>query len=109
MRPAAADALHLLFATPVLVRRGALAAQADSVLAPLSEAARGLRSVQFLQGGKAYGIHTREGNRLPNPKKERDPRVEHKNFYWKHEDYTAEVQAKGGETTHTSQQYISDS
>lgn len=44
----------------------------------------GLRHVVLLQGTKAYGVHLMP---LRIPAKERQPRVQHANFYWLQEDY----------------------
>ena len=44
----------------------------------------GLSHVVLLQGTKAYGVHLMP---LRVPAKERQPRVEHRNFYWLQEDY----------------------
>ncbi|MCW1428376.1 NAD-dependent epimerase/dehydratase family protein [Novosphingobium sp. JCM 18896] len=46
--------------------------------------ARGLRHVTLLQGAKAYGAHAGIAPRLPA--REREPRVEHPNFYWLQEE-----------------------
>ena len=56
-----------------------------NLLGPLTKAAQGLKSVQFCQGAKAYGLHVR-GIPHKYPYKEKDPRVEHNNFYWRQED-----------------------
>ena len=53
-------------------------------LEPLGQAAKGLRQVHLLQGTKAYGAHLRP---MKVPGKEREPRVEHENFYWLQEDW----------------------
>lgn len=44
----------------------------------------GLEHVVLLQGTKAYGVHLKP---LRVPAKERQPRVQHENFYWLQEDY----------------------
>jgi len=56
---------------------------------PLSRAAGGLRHVSLLHGTKAYGLHHPSiGMRGAHiPLREREPRVEHPNFYWVQEDY----------------------
>lgn len=58
-----------------------------NALEPLLEAARGLRHVSLLQGTKAYGVHY---GLMRVPGREREPRVEHPNFYWLHEDWLRE-------------------
>jgi nucleoside-diphosphate-sugar epimerase len=57
-----------------------------------------LEHVTLLHGTKAYGLHHpsvgMRGVRIPL--RERDPRVEHPNFYFVQEDYLLEVQAREG-------------
>jgi nucleoside-diphosphate-sugar epimerase len=61
---------------------------------PLSKAAKGLEHVSLLHGTKAYGLHHPsigfEGILIPL--RERDPRREHRNFYFVQEDYLHEKQ-----------------
>jgi nucleoside-diphosphate-sugar epimerase len=57
----------------------------SNLMDPLCAIANGLRHVTILQGAKAYGAHA--GHPPPVPARERDPRVEHENFYWLQEDY----------------------
>ena len=52
-----------------------------------------LRHVSILQGTKAYGGHVRP---LRVPAREDQPRVEHPNFYWLHEDYVRSAAASDG-------------
>ena len=59
-------------------------------LEPLQEAARGLRHISILQGTKAYGAHIQP---MRVPGKEREPRIEHDNFYWLQEDWLKAQQA----------------
>lgn len=54
-----------------------------------------LRHITLLQGTKAYGAHI-QPVRIPG--KEREPRVEHPNFYWLQEDYATEVARDTGWT-----------
>ncbi len=65
-----------------------------NLFGPLSEAAPGLRHVSLLHGTKAYGIHHPSigprGVRIPL--REREPRREHRNFYFVQEDYLREKQ-----------------
>ena len=56
-----------------------------NVLDPLLAVARDLRHVTLLQGTKAYGVHL-AGTDVPIPLRERAPRVEHENFYFRQED-----------------------
>ena len=60
-------------------------------LAPL-----GLEHVTLLQGTKAYGIHL--GINIRIPAKERQPRVEHENFYWLQEAHLIELANQYGFT-----------
>lgn len=53
---------------------------------PLAAAARGLRHVALVHGGKAYGCHLRELT-MPIPMRETLPRVPFPNFYYEQEDY----------------------
>lgn len=61
---------------------------------PLSEAAPNLRHVSLLHGTKAYGIHHPSIGpaRVHIPLREREPRHEHRNFYFVQEDYLREKQ-----------------
>lgn len=63
-------------------------AMLQNLIEPLTEAAD-LCHVSILQGTKAYGGHIRP---MRVPAREDQPRVEHPNFYWLHEDY---VRAEG--------------
>jgi nucleoside-diphosphate-sugar epimerase len=58
-------------------------------LESLQEAARGLRHISILQGTKAYGAHVQP---MRVPGKEREPRIEHENFYWLQEDWLKDQQ-----------------
>ena len=49
-----------------------------------------LRHVTLLQGTKAYGAHL--GMRMRLPAREREPRVEHPNFYFEQEDFLRDRQ-----------------
>jgi len=66
-------------------------------LEPLQEAARELCHISVLQGTKAYGAHVRP---MRVPGKEREPRVEHDNFYWLQEDWL-KAQRAGAAWTYT--------
>jgi nucleoside-diphosphate-sugar epimerase len=60
-----------------------------NLLDPLAAAAQ-LRHVSLLQGTKAYGVHRHPATL---PCRERQPRDDHPNFYWLHEDH-ARARAK---------------
>lgn len=62
----------------------------ENVLSPLARS-DSLRHVTLLQGTKAYGAHVKP---MRIPGRERDPRVEHPNFYWLQEDYVRALEAK---------------
>lgn len=47
-----------------------------------------VRHVTLLQGTKAYAAHIRP---MKVPGREREPRIEHPNFYWLQEDYAREI------------------
>ncbi len=64
-----------------------------NVLDPLADAAAGLEHVSLLQGTKAYGGAVRP---MRIPARERQPRVEHPNFYWLQEDYLREQATRRG-------------
>lgn len=55
-----------------------------NILDPLTQTAKQLKHVSLLQGTKAYGAHIKP---MSIPGKERNPRVQHQNFYWLQEDY----------------------
>lgn len=59
------------------------AAMLRNLIDPLTDVAR-IRHVTTLQGTKAYGSHL---HAMRIPARERHPRDEHPNFYWKQEDY----------------------
>lgn len=63
-----------------------------NIMEPLNRHAPGLRHVSLLQGTKAYGAHLRA---MKIPGKEREPRVEHENFYWLQEDYIRDLASRG--------------
>jgi nucleoside-diphosphate-sugar epimerase len=63
-----------------------------NLMGPLCGSANGLRHVTLLQGAKAYGAHA--GHPPHVPARERDPRVEHENFYWLQEDYIRRASAE---------------
>jgi nucleoside-diphosphate-sugar epimerase len=64
-----------------------------NLLEPLGAASAGLEHVSLLQGTKAYGGAVRP---MRIPARERQPRVEHPNFYWVQEDYLREKTARRG-------------
>lgn len=63
-----------------------------NLVEPLRASAR-LRHISILQGTKAYGGHIKP---LRVPARERQPRVDHPNFYWLHEDYVRDLAASDG-------------
>jgi len=65
-----------------------------NLLDPLA-AAKHLRHVSLLQGTKAYGVHLHTATL---PCRERQPRDNHPNFYWLHEDH---LRKRAGETNFT--------
>lgn len=78
-----------LFELPGLIAGWSEAEQMRTNLAMLentieSLAHANLQHVVLLQGTKAYGVHLTP---LRIPAKERQPRVQHENFYWLQEDY----------------------
>jgi nucleoside-diphosphate-sugar epimerase len=62
---------------------------------PVAAAATGLQHVSLLHGTKAYGLHHPDVGvaGVHNPLVEREPRREHRNFYFLQEDYLREKQA----------------
>ena len=56
----------------------------ENLFEPLEAAAKNLQHVTLLQGTKAYGAHL---GPIPIPARERAPRHQHENFYWRQEDY----------------------
>lgn len=61
-----------------------------NLLTPLAQSGS-LRHVSILQGGKAYGAHVHP---VTVPLRESQPRDDHANFYWLHEDTTRELAAR---------------
>jgi len=66
-----------------------------NVIRALEVAGAPLEHVSILQGTKAYGVHV---TTMRIPAKERQPRVEHPNFYWLQEDFITEAAAERGFT-----------
>lgn len=64
-----------------------------TVIDSLVRAGAPLQHVSILQGTKAYGFHV---TRMRVPAKERQPRVEHENFYWVQQDYLEQMSAQHG-------------
>ena len=102
---AAADALsdvtHVIFAAlfekPGLITGWREQDQMDTNLRMLTHfldlalsKASGLDHFALLQGTKAYGAHVKP---MKIPGREREPRVDHPNFYWLQEDYLRQQQA----------------
>lgn len=65
---------------------------------PLFDAAKGLEHISLLHGTKAYGIHHPSigTSGLRVPLREREPRREHRNFYFEQEDYLGGKQERHG-------------
>ena len=63
-----------------------------NLMDPLFDVAS-IEHVSLLQGTKAYGGHVKP---MRVPAREDQPRVEHPNFYWLHEDYIREQSAARG-------------
>ena len=63
-----------------------------NLLEPLRGVAK-LEHISILQGTKAYGGHIKP---LRIPAREDQPRVDHPNFYWLHEDYVRQLGRKDG-------------
>lgn len=64
----------------------------ENLMTPLAEQAP-LQHVTLLQGTKAYGAAVRP---MRIPARESQPRVEHPNFYWLHEDFIREQSSRCG-------------
>ena len=64
---------------------------------PLRRCATTLQHVSLLQGTKAYGVHhpSLRAAHVRIPLRERDPRVDHPNFYFEQERYLRDCQATG--------------
>lgn len=63
-----------------------------NLLTPLARSGS-LQHVSILQGGKAYGAHVHP---VTVPLRESQPRDDHANFYWLHEDAVRELAAQHG-------------
>ncbi len=102
-----AEATHLVFAAleeqpglspgwtdPALMERNARMLR--NLFEPFAETAP-LEHVSLLQGTKAYGVHHPAVDRgaIRVPLREREPRVDHPNFYWLQEDYLRRKQRDG--------------
>lgn len=99
-----ADVTHVIFAAlfekPGLIAGWREADQMETNLTMLDHfvdlalsQATALQHIALLQGTKAYGAHIRP---MKIPGREREPRVEHDNFYWLQEDYVKERQSGSG-------------
>ncbi len=64
-----------------------------NVMDPLVQSGSPLEHVSILQGTKAYGFHV---TTMRVPAKERQPRVEHENFYWVQQEYLESMAEKHG-------------
>jgi nucleoside-diphosphate-sugar epimerase len=73
------------FDEEAITRNGAMLA---NLMTPLLAVARDLEHVSLLQGSKAYGMHHPDLlNKIRTPLRERDPRLDHPNFYFRQEDW----------------------
>ena len=103
-----ADVTHLVFAAqyeaPGLAD-GWFDAQAidlnrrmlTNLFEPLAAHATGLEHVSLMQGSKAYGMHDPSlFEQIRVPLRERDPRLEHPNFYFVQQGYLEALQKQGG-------------
>lgn len=100
--PALRDVTHLVYAAlyekPGLVQGWREVDQMQTnltmlqnLVTPLLSVTTGLRQISLLQGTKAYGAHIMP---MKIPGREREPRVEHENFYWLQEDYLKSLQGR---------------
>src|SRR5262249_38364520 len=64
----------------------------QNVLGPLQAVAQHLEHISVVHGENAYGTNV-DSIELRLPFRERQPRVEHRNFYFAQEDYLAEEQS----------------
>ena len=73
-----------------------------NVLGNIIKVAKNFQHIQFMQGGKAYGITSFGIKSELTPYKERDERVVHENFYFLQEDFIKELQKQtNGKWTYT--------
>jgi nucleoside-diphosphate-sugar epimerase len=64
-----------------------------NVVEPIVRGESNLQHISILQGTKVYGVHLHP---IPVPARERDPRDNHENFFFDHEDYVREMGARHG-------------
>jgi nucleoside-diphosphate-sugar epimerase len=84
------------FDEAAIARNGAMLA---NLMTPLLAAASGLEHVSLLQGSKAYGMHNPDLlDKIRTPLREREPRLEHPNFYFVQEDWLKAHQGSWGLT-----------
>ncbi|MBA4179336.1 MAG: NAD-dependent epimerase [Anaerolinea sp.] len=77
---------------PTLMERNL--AMLRNLFDPLLEVAAGLQHVSLMHGTKAYGLHhPAVASRVKVPLREREPRLDHPNFYFLQEDYLRGRQA----------------
>lgn len=73
------------------------AAMLRNLFDPLAGVSPALEHVSLMHGTKAYGLHyPGMAARVRNPLRERDPRVDHPNFYFLQEEYLREQQRGRG-------------
>jgi nucleoside-diphosphate-sugar epimerase len=68
-------------------------AMLHNVVEPIVRSASNFQHISILQGTKVYGVHLHP---IPVPARERDPRDNHENFFFDHEDYVREMGAQHG-------------
>jgi nucleoside-diphosphate-sugar epimerase len=70
-----------------------------NLMTPLLAGAEGLQHVSLLQGSKAYGMHHPDLlDKIRTPLREREPRLDHPNFYFRQEDWLKAQQGSWGLT-----------
>jgi nucleoside-diphosphate-sugar epimerase len=84
------------FDEQAIARNGAML---TNLMTPLLDVATGLQHVSLLQGSKAYGMHHPDLlDKIRTPLREREPRLEHPNFYFVQEDWLRAHQGSWGLT-----------
>lgn len=84
------------FDEDAIARNGAML---SNLMRPLLAVASGLEHVSLLQGSKAYGMHHPDLlDKIRVPLREREPRLEHPNFYFLQEDWLKAHQGPWGLT-----------
>lgn len=100
------DVTHIVYAAlheePELVAGWSSKAQIETnaamlrnVVEPIVRNASEFQHISILQGTKVYGVHLHP---IPIPARERDPRDQHENVFFEHEDYVRETGSRHGFT-----------